>query len=63
MRLFNECIPDYGYVKRNDQWIRLDAISIVPGDIVRVGAGERVPADIRLVSVPCYSLPIIYHSF
>eukprot|EP01036_Dinobryon_divergens_P030810 gene30810-40112_t len=39
----------YGYVKRNGKWLRLDCISIVPGDIVRVGKGERVPADIRLI--------------
>ena len=51
MKKYNECIPDYGYVKRNGKWLRLDCISIVPGDIVRVGKGERVPADIRLIKV------------
>lgn len=51
MKQYNECVPDYGYVKRNGKWLRLDCISIVPGDVVRVGKGERVPADIRLIKV------------
>jgi len=51
MKHYNESVPDYGFVKRNGKWLRLDCISIVPGDIVRVGKGERVPADIRLIKV------------
>lgn len=51
MKQYNECVPDYGYVRRNGKWLRLDCISIVPGDVVRVGKGERVPADIRLIKV------------
>ena len=38
-------------VKRNGQWIKQDAGQLVVGDIVRVSAGERVPADIRLTRV------------
>ncbi|GAA2247179.1 cation-transporting P-type ATPase [Rarobacter faecitabidus] len=36
-------------VQRDGQWESIDAAELVPGDIVRVGAGDRVPADIRLV--------------
>jgi hypothetical protein len=51
MKKYNDCVPDYGYVKRNGKWLRLDCISIVPGDVVRIGKGERVPADIRIIKV------------
>eukprot|EP01038_Epipyxis_sp_PR26KG_P016616 gene16616-22704_t len=47
---YGECVPDFALVKRNDKWINLDCLSIVPGDIVRISAGERVPADIRIIS-------------
>lgn len=50
MKLYNTIIPDFGYVKRNKKWIRLDSMSIVPGDIVRIGTGEYAPADCRIIS-------------
>lgn len=51
MKLYNECVPDHAMVKRNKKWINLDTASIVPGDIVRIGLGERVPADMRIIMV------------
>ncbi len=51
MKRYNQCVPDHSMVKRNQKWINLDTISIVPGDIVRIGVGERVPADIRIIKV------------
>lgn len=35
-------------VLRNDQWLRISSEDLVVGDKVRLFAGERVPADIRL---------------
>lgn len=35
-------------VFRNDQWMRISSEDLVIGDKVRLFAGERVPADIRL---------------
>lgn len=35
---------------RDGTWLRLDATRLVVGDIVRLAAGDRVPADIRLLS-------------
>jgi hypothetical protein len=26
MRKYNECVPDFGYVKRNKKWLKLDCI-------------------------------------
>jgi len=34
--------------RRDGQWIHLDAADLVPGDSVRLVAGDRVPADLRL---------------
>ncbi len=38
-------------VCRSGQWGRTPAQSLVPGDIVRLSAGDIVPADVRLVEV------------
>ena len=35
--------------RRDGQWIGVDADSLVPGDIVRLRSGDRVPADLRLI--------------
>lgn len=34
---------------RNNHWSSVDADTLVPGDIVRLKSGDRVPADIRLL--------------
>ena len=51
MQLYYECIPDHAFVKREGKWIRLDTPSIVPGDIIKVGSSDRLPADIRVLEV------------
>jgi len=35
--------------RRDGQWTDVDAQTIVPGDVVRVRSGDKVPADVRLV--------------
>ncbi len=37
-------------VKRDGSWIVIDARELVPGDVVRLRAGDIVPADIRLIN-------------
>src|SRR5215203_2473036 len=40
----------HALVKRNGQLVATPAEAIVPGDIVQLGAGNRVPADVRIVT-------------
>lgn len=38
-------------VRRDGDWVNVDAETLVPGDIVRIGSGDRIPADMRLLDV------------
>lgn len=37
------------HARRDGQWVAVDAASLVPGDVVRLRSGDRVPADMRLI--------------
>lgn len=37
-------------VRRDGRWQEIEAQMLVPGDIVRLRSGDRVPADLRLIS-------------
>ena len=39
------------HVLRDTVWTNIDAGDVVPGDIVRLRSGDRVPADMRLLEV------------
>ena len=39
----------HAQVLRDAQWQQIDAEQLVPGDIVRLKSGDRVPADLRLL--------------
>ncbi len=47
---FSKMQPTIATVKRNGMEIQLNAEELVPGDIVRIRLGEKVPADCRLIS-------------
>eukprot|EP01039_Chlorochromonas_danica_P019661 gene19661-23836_t len=36
-------------VKRNGKWSSMDSTTLVPGDVIRIGVGDRVPADMRII--------------
>jgi magnesium-transporting ATPase (P-type) len=37
------------HVRRDGEWRETDAADLVPGDLVRLRSGDRVPADVRLL--------------
>lgn len=37
-------------VLRDGEWNKIDAVHLVPGDIIAMESGDRIPADIRLLS-------------
>eukprot|EP00435_Cladocopium_sp_Y103_P053392 s466_g17.t1 len=43
--------PDSALVLREGRWQQLNAEDLVPGDLVQVKVGDKVPADMRLVEL------------
>jgi Mg2+-importing ATPase len=44
-----ETVAPTASVLRDGQWIELPRRDLVPGDVIRLAAGDRVPADARLI--------------
>ena len=44
------------HVRREGDWVEENAENLVPGDIVRLRSGDRVPADIRLLEAVSLSI-------
>lgn len=38
----------HAHVRRDGAWVEVEADELVPGDVVRLRSGDRVPADVRL---------------
>ena len=38
-------------VLRDGQWVLLDPSKLVKGDIVAIKAGDKIPADVRVISL------------
>ncbi len=45
-----QLLPQYATARRNGRWHSLLSTELVPGDVVRLQPGDKVPADIRLLS-------------
>lgn len=43
-------------VLRNKEWQEIEAVQLVPGDIVKVVTGDLCPADMRVVKINSISL-------
>lgn len=50
--------PEQAIVNRNAHTIRVHAVDLVPGDIVVLATGDRVPADCRVVELRSSSLQV-----
>ncbi|KAL1728673.1 hypothetical protein EV714DRAFT_214773 [Schizophyllum commune] len=53
-----EYSPDEAKVLRSSQVARIHATELVPGDIIVVSVGDKVPADCRLISVSSASFRV-----
>ena len=49
MAALRELMGTIAEVERDDRRDEIDAVGLVPGDIVGIEAGEQVPADVRLI--------------
>mmetsp|Transcript_141506 Transcript_141506/g.439881 ORF Transcript_141506/g.439881 Transcript_141506/m.439881 type:complete len:1041 (-) Transcript_141506:241-3363(-) len=50
--------PDNATVLRNGHWGVIEAAEVVPGDIVEVKVGDKVPADLRLMKLKTTTIRI-----
>ncbi|RPD65944.1 calcium-transporting ATPase [Lentinus tigrinus ALCF2SS1-7] len=53
-----EYSPDEAKVLRDGLWTRIHATELVPGDIISIAVGDKIPADCRLLSVASTSLRV-----
>jgi magnesium-transporting ATPase (P-type) len=47
----SEMVPEQATVLRGNRKLQLNAEELVPGDIIQLASGDRVPADARLLSL------------
>ena len=50
LRALQQYIRPKSRVKRDSVWQTLDSRELVPGDIIKLGTGDVVPADVRVIS-------------
>ncbi len=48
MAKFKDFIPPRANAIRNGKRENVEAVELVPGDIIEVSSGEKIPADIRI---------------
>jgi Mg2+-importing ATPase len=51
LRVLQQYITPKAKVKRDSLWHTIDSRNLVPGDIIRLGTGDAVPADVRILSM------------
>ncbi|XP_030635771.1 sodium/potassium-transporting ATPase subunit alpha-1-like [Chanos chanos] len=50
MESFKKMVPQQALVIRNGEKMSIDAVDVVLGDLVEVKGGDRIPADLRVIS-------------
>ena len=58
IKALKEYSPDEAKVVRSSQTSRIHASELVPGDIISVAVGDKIPADCRLLSISSSSFRI-----
>ncbi|EIW60548.1 calcium-transporting ATPase [Trametes versicolor FP-101664 SS1] len=53
-----EYSPDEAKVLRDGQWTRIHATELVPGDVISIAVGDKIPADCRLLSIASSNLRV-----
>jgi len=56
MESFKKLVPQEAIVLRNGDKISVNAVNLVVGDIVFVKAGDRIPADLRVVEARSFKV-------
>ncbi|XP_074652098.1 sodium/potassium-transporting ATPase subunit alpha-like isoform X2 [Tubulanus polymorphus] len=56
MESFKDMVPQFALVIRNGEKINIRAEDLVVGDIIEVKFGDRVPADIRVISASSFKV-------
>lgn len=51
MASIQDMLPDDVVVLRDGVQTTLPAASLVPGDLVQISMGQKVPADVRLIEI------------
>ncbi|CAG8572940.1 15398_t:CDS:10 [Funneliformis caledonium] len=50
LEALNKLVPHFCHLNRDNSWTTTSATVLVPGDLVRFGIGDRIPADVRIIS-------------
>jgi len=51
LEALKKLVPHHAHLIRYGKLSTIIATQLVPGDLVRLSIGDRIPADIRLVTV------------
>ena len=51
METLKSWMPEYAKVFRDGELKKISVAEIVPGDVIQLEEGDRVPADARLIQV------------
>ena len=56
MESFKKLVPQEAIVLRNGDKISVNAVNLVVGDVVFVKAGDRIPADLRIIEARSFKV-------
>ena len=60
MESFKKLVPQEATVMRDGQKMALNATNLVVGDVVYIKAGDRIPADLRIVEARSLKVGMVF---